>query len=114
MMVSLVMATMTFHLFHQNERVMRDQTLIMEMQQTARIVASQISDELRMAGQGLPIHASLSDAVPSEATAVFLGSSGPNRVNFRAGLSNAETASTTPGATDFNIGVGRSVSVRGT
>jgi hypothetical protein len=114
MTVSLVMATMLFHLFHQNERVMRDQTLIMEMQQTARIVASQIADELRMAGQGLPIYASKLDAVPSEATVVILGSSGPNRVNFRAGLSNMEAASTTPGATDFNIGVGRSVSLTGT
>ena len=51
LVVALGLATMMFQLFHQNERVIRDQTLIMEMRQTARVVASQIADEIRMAGQ---------------------------------------------------------------
>ena len=63
--IVLCLSTMMFQLFHQNERVIRDQTLIMEMQQTARIVASQIADEIRMAGQGVPVYSSTFDAVPS-------------------------------------------------
>src|SRR6186997_2945262 len=95
--VTMLLATMMFQLFHQSERVLRDQTLIMEMQQTARIVTSQIADELRMAGQGLPLYASRFDSPPSEATAIFLSSSGSNRIDFRAGLSGIKTASTLAG-----------------
>lgn len=112
--VTLVFAAMTFHLFHQNERVLRDQTLIMEMQQTARIVASQIADEIRMAGQGVPIYAAGFDASPSEAIAVFLGSSTTNRIDFRAGLSNSESTTLAGGPINFDIGVSRNVSVAGT
>jgi prepilin-type N-terminal cleavage/methylation domain-containing protein len=112
--VALTLATMTFQLFHQNERVIRDQTLIMEMQQTARIVASQIADEIRMGGQGVPIYASRFDTAPSEATAVILASSNATRIDFRAGLSNVDTAIASGGPIDFSIGVPRSVSVAST
>src|SRR5215471_5096063 len=111
--IVLCLSTMMFQFFHQNERVIRDQTLIMEMQQTARIVASQIADEIRMAGQGVPIYASTFDTVPSEAVAVILESSNANRIDFRAGLSNVET-STDSGAIDFDIGVSQSLPVRST
>src|SRR6185369_8250845 len=80
---SLILGTMTFQLFHQNERVVRDQTLIAEMQQTARLVASQIADEVRLAGQGVPIHAAQFDAAPSEAVAILLNSSNNSRIDFR-------------------------------
>jgi hypothetical protein len=104
------LCTMMFQLFHQNERAIRDQTLIMEMQQTARVVASQIADEIRMAGQGVPVYAASFDAAPSEATAVLLGSSTESRIDFRAGLSNVETTAT--GATsDFVIGSSRTLAV---
>src|SRR5262249_49862978 len=109
--VALGLSAMMFQLFHQNERVLRDQTLIMEMQQTARVVASQIADEIRMAGQGIPLYATGFDTVASEAAVVILGSSNTNRIDFRAGLSNVETATVGSGPTDFNIGVSRSVSV---
>jgi prepilin-type N-terminal cleavage/methylation domain-containing protein len=111
--IGLCLTTMVFQLFHQNERVIRDQTLIMEMQQTARIVASQIADEIRMAGQGVPIYASTFDTVPSEAVAVILESSNASRIDFRAGLSNVET-STDGGSMDFDIDVSQSLSVRST
>jgi hypothetical protein len=101
---------MTFQLFHQNERVIRDQTLIMEMQQTARVVASQIAEEVRMAGQGVPIYASTFDTIPSEAVAIILGSSNANRIDFRAGLSNVETL-INGGPFDFSIGVPRTIAV---
>src|SRR5215831_10759895 len=97
------LCTMMFQLFHQNERAIRDQTLIMEMQQTARVVAAQIADEIRMAGQGVPVYAASFDAVPSEATAVILGSSTASRIDFRAGLSNIETGAS-GGALDLTLG----------
>ena len=77
--VTALVVTMMFQLFHQNERVVRDQTLITEMQQTARVVASQIADEIRMAGQGVPVHPSRFDTVPSEAVAIILSSSNTSR-----------------------------------
>jgi hypothetical protein len=109
--IAFVLLMMMFQLFHQNERATRDQTLVMEMQQTARIVASQIADEVRMAGEGVPLQAAVFDSVPSEADTVILGSSNANRIDFRAGLSNVETAVTTVAPLDFSIGVSRSVSV---
>src|SRR5262245_8593370 len=111
--IVLCLSTIMFDLFHQNERVIRDQTLIMEMQQTARIVASQIADEIRMAGQGVPVYASTFDTVPSESVAVILDSSNSSRIDFRAGLSNVETP-TDGGAMDFDIGVSQSLPVRST
>src|ERR1051326_6134081 len=108
LLVTLTIGLMCFQLFHQNERVIRDQNLITEMQQTARVVMSQIADEVRMAGQGVPVYASTFDTAPSEATAAFLGTSTSSRIDFRAGLSNIETAITTPGPIDLTMGASRS------
>jgi hypothetical protein len=102
---------MTFQLFRENARVIRDQTLVMEMQQSARIVMSQISDEIRMAGQGVPIYASTFDPEPAESTAVFLGTSTVDRIDFRAGLSNVETVVTTLAPIDLSIGSPRTLGV---
>src|SRR5262245_10841517 len=111
LMIALTLSMMMFQLFHQNERVIRDQAIVMEMQQTARIVAAQISDEIRMAGQGVPMNASNFDATSSETDTVFLSSSNSSRIDFRAGLSNVATAVTTLPPLDFALGVARSVSV---
>jgi prepilin-type N-terminal cleavage/methylation domain-containing protein len=111
LVIALGLSTMMFHLFHENERVIRDQTLIMEMQQTARIVASQIADEIRMAGQGVPLFAASWDTTPSEAVAVILASSTASRIDFHAGLSNVETAVTSMVPIDFTLGVSRTLSV---
>src|SRR5437016_7787248 len=86
---TLMLTTMLFHLFHHNERVIRDQTLIIEMQQSARVVAAQIADEIRMAGQGVPVYAARQDSAKTECIAVILGTSTNSRIDFRAGLSNA-------------------------
>src|SRR5206468_4826222 len=104
LVIALIFSTMMFQLFHQNERLIRDQTLIMEMQQTARVVAAQIADEIRMAGQGVPLSASRFDAAASEAVAVIFPSSTSNRIDFRAGLSNAETSVTSIAPIEFNLG----------
>ena len=67
MAITMGIGMVVFQLFYQNERVFRDQNLIVEMQQNARAVASQISEEIRMAGQGVPVYAATFDSAPSEA-----------------------------------------------
>src|ERR1051326_1722673 len=109
--ITLTLGMLLFHLFQYNERVIRDQTAVMEMQQTARVVAAQIVDELRMAGQEVPVYSSNWDSTMSEAVAVILPTSTNTRIDFRAGLSNTETAVTGPPALDLNLCVTRSLSV---
>src|SRR4051812_29920307 len=75
LLITAGLSTIVFQLFQQNERVFRDQNLLIEMQQSARVVASQISDEIRMAGQGVPLYAASFDSVKAEATAPILSSS---------------------------------------
>jgi prepilin-type N-terminal cleavage/methylation domain-containing protein len=111
LLVVLCVGMMTFELFRENARVIGDQNLTVEMQQTARIVMSQIADEIRMAGQGVPIYAGTFDLSPSEATAVFLGTSTSNRIDFRAGLSNVETVITTPPPIDLTIGASQTLGI---
>lgn len=108
---TLTLTTMLFHLFHHNERVIRDETLMIEMQQTARVVAAQIADEIRMAGQEVPVHAAGQDVVMAECVAVILGTSTSSRIDFRAGLSNAEAAVTGAPPLDLTLNVQRTISV---
>jgi prepilin-type N-terminal cleavage/methylation domain-containing protein len=111
LVVSMALSAAMFQLFHLNERVIRDQTLVMEMQQTVRAVASQIADEVRMAGQGVPVRAAAFDSTLTEAAATILATSTRNRIDFRAGLSNVETRLTAPIPVDFTRGVPRTLSV---
>ncbi len=108
---TLVLTMMLFHLFHLNERVIRDETLMIEMQQSARVVAAQIADEIRMAGQGVPIHAAGQDAAKTECIAVILGTSTKSRIDFRAGMSNAEAAAIGTPPIDLTLNVQRTISV---
>jgi Tfp pilus assembly protein PilW len=101
--ITLTAGMLLFHLFQHNERVIRDQTLVMEMQQTARVVASQIADEIRMAGQEVPVYSSNWDATMAEAVAVIFPTSTSSRIDFRAGLSNTETAATGSVPLDLNL-----------
>ncbi len=111
LIITLLLTMMLFQLFRENERVVRDQTLTMEMQQTARVVASQIADEVRMAGQGVPVFAGQFDTAASEAIAPVLGTSDANRIDIRAGLSNTETAVAAAGPLDLSLGTSRTLSV---
>jgi prepilin-type N-terminal cleavage/methylation domain-containing protein len=111
LLIVLSAGMMTFQLFRENERVIRDQNLIMEMQQTARVVISQIADELRMAGQTVPVFATRFDTSPSEATAIFLGTSTSDRIDFRAGLSNVATVVTTPAPIDLSVGLSQNLAI---
>jgi Tfp pilus assembly protein PilW len=87
-----------FQLFHHNERVFRDQALILEMQQTARMVNSAIADDIRMAGQAMP---RLDDIV--------LPGSGASRLNLRAGFTATETVVTAP--VPFSVAIGAPVNL---
>jgi prepilin-type N-terminal cleavage/methylation domain-containing protein len=86
--IALTLGTgaVAFQLFHQNERVFRDQIFIVEMQQAARMLATQIADDVRLAGQGVP---------PGVGDFVLPGS-GPARINLRQNFSAIETQITTP------------------
>src|SRR5205085_9522406 len=92
LLITLTVGDLLFRLFQQNERVVRDQASIMEMQQTGRVVIAQIADEVRMAGQEVPVYSSNWDAVPAESVSPILPSSTGTRIDFRAGLSNTETS----------------------
>lgn len=110
-MITVGIGITVFQIFHQNERVFRDQNLVIEMQQTARVVASQIADEVRMAGQGVPVYASTFDNAGSEPVAAILSSSTSSRIDFRAGLSNVETTAASFAPIDFSLGMSRTISV---
>jgi Tfp pilus assembly protein PilW len=109
--ITLGIGLIVFQLFRQNERVFRDQNLVIEMQQTARAVASQIADEVRMAGEGVPVYPSRFDSLAQEGAAVVLASSTNNRIDFRAGLSLVETSVTTPVPLDCTLGLSRTLTV---
>jgi type II secretory pathway pseudopilin PulG len=83
--ITIGVGSIVFQLFHQNERIFRDEAVRIEMQQTARMVVSQIGDDIRIAGQGVP---------PELGEVVLPGSSG-QRLNLRAGFSTTETIVTT-------------------
>jgi len=84
--LTLVTAAAAFQLFHQNARIFTDQSVILEMQQSARVVASQLADDIRMAGQGLP---------PSINETVLPGS-GVSRLNIRIGFNATESVVLSP------------------
>jgi len=111
MTITVGIGMVVFQLFYRNERVFRDQNLILEMQQNARAVASQIAEEIRMAGQGVPVYAATFDSVPSEAVISILPTSTSSRIDFRAGVSNVETGVTSPAPIDCSVGVAITLSV---
>jgi len=88
-----------FQLFHQNERIFRDQALIVEMQQAARVVASSIADDIRIAGQ----------AIPPDIEDVLLPGTDTSRLNMRAGYSGTETNVTA--LLPFSVAIGTPVSI---
>jgi hypothetical protein len=113
MLITLSMGMVMFQLFQHNEKVFNDQDFVVDMQQTARAAASQIVDEIRMAGQGVPVYASTFDSVNTESGAIILGGSGPSRINIRAGLSGAECGVTSVAPVAFALGTSRTIAVSG-
>jgi Tfp pilus assembly protein PilW len=102
--ITVGMGAVIFQLLHQNERIFRDQALIIEMQQTARMVASAIADDIRMAGQ----------AIPPDIHDVLLPGSSTSRLNIRAGFSATETTVTAALPLSATIGTPLSITVEAT
>jgi Tfp pilus assembly protein PilW len=102
--ISLGIVAAVFMLFHQSERISRDQAVLVEMQQAARVVASQICDDIRMAGQG----------IPSGMNDVVLVGSNTVRLNVRTGFTATETNATVGTPLSLVIDVPMTVGVEST
>ena len=109
--ITLVLGAAVFHLFQQNQRVFSDQTLITEMNQAARAAIYQASDDIRMAGQGVPTYADSFGDAPSEETVAILSGSSATRIHFRAGLAPAATYVMAPHPAQFALGIPTVVTV---
>ena len=99
-------------LFLQNERIFRDQNLLLEMQQSARAVASMMTDEIRMAGQGVPAYSASQDAAIAEAVQAFLSGTASGAIVFRAGVRNAIALIQTAPPLRFTVGTSRTLTVQ--
>lgn len=97
--IAVGLSAAAFHLFHQSERIFRDQSLILEMQQGARVIVSQAADDIRMAGQG----------IPPGLREVILPGSGDFRLNLRTSFSATE--SVVVSALPLPVAAGTSVTV---
>jgi hypothetical protein len=96
-LISSVVCIAIVQLFHQNERVFRDQSIVIEMQQSARAALALITDDIRLAGQGVPVFEAGNRDSISEGSVVVLNGTGPSRIQFRAGLSDLDSVvSSTP------------------
>jgi prepilin-type N-terminal cleavage/methylation domain-containing protein len=102
--ITCSLATAAFYLFHRSEAIFRDQATIVEMQQTARVLVSQITDDIRIAGQGIP---------PGMSDVILAGSS-PSRLNLRAGYSGTESIVTSAVPISPNVGTSLTISVENT
>jgi hypothetical protein len=109
--ITLGIGFIVFQLFTQNEAVFRDQNLIAEMHQNGRVVLMQITDEIRMAGQGVPLYGSTFDNTEDEGTAVVLNGSDSTHLYIRAGVSGVESTVTSNAPIDLVLGNTRTVSV---
>jgi len=102
--ISVCVVAVIFMLFQKCERVARDQDIVVEMQQAARVVSSQIADDIRMAGQSIP--PGMNDVV--------LPGSDASRLNLRSGYSATETNTTSAVPLSVATGVPTTVAVEGT
>jgi Tfp pilus assembly protein PilW len=109
LILTLMIAMVVFQVFRQSDRSFRDQNLIARMQQNVRAVATQISDELRMAGQNIPLYNGKFDAAPIEACQTILDGSNGTQISFRSGISNVNSRATTP--LTYTIGTPATVTV---
>jgi type II secretory pathway pseudopilin PulG len=103
MTLTLIIGTIGFQLFRQNERIFQNQSAQTESQQNARAVIFQITDDIRRTGSGVPVYAASLDVAPSEATVSVLNGSDATHLRIREGYSSAETYSAlSPSQFDLN------------
>jgi prepilin-type N-terminal cleavage/methylation domain-containing protein len=109
--ITLVIGAAAFAVFRRSERMFQDQLALSEAQQSARAAASQIEDEIRIAGQGVPVYSATFDAASSEANVLVLAGSDSSRLNLRAGLSNAESTVVSPLPLNLTLGSAATLTV---
>ncbi len=103
MSITLAIGMMLFQMFLQNEQVFQDQNRVTEMQQSARAVVSMIADDLRLAGQGVPVYSAAQDTTIREAVQSFLDGTDADDLRFRAGVRNVSTTSLGNTGTLFTV-----------
>jgi hypothetical protein len=74
------------------------------MQQGARAAIAQAAGDIRKAGQGVPLYAASFNSGLSESTVAILPGSTSSRINFRAGISTADTLVVAPSPSSLPIG----------
>src|SRR5215471_19116724 len=88
--ITLMIGMIGFQLFRQNERTFETQTRVSSVQQNARAVIFQINDDIRRAGQGVPVYAATFDSTPTEPVAALLDGSDTTHLHIRDGYSNVQ------------------------
>ena len=104
MSITMGVGLVVFNLFVQNEQVFREQNLTLELQQSARAIASMMTDEIRLAGQGVPAYAASVDTAVSEASQTFISGTNASTIVFRSGFQNATAVVTDNPPTTFTVG----------
>jgi hypothetical protein len=97
------------HLFVQNERLIRDESIALEMRQGLRAVASMIADELYMAGMGVPLFSARHEQLGSEPVQTFLAGTDQTTVRMRVNLDQSSGVLGDAVPLLFETGVARTV-----
>jgi prepilin-type N-terminal cleavage/methylation domain-containing protein len=111
MTITVGISAAAFQLFQQNSRVFQDQDLIIDAQQMARAAVSEITDEIRMAGQGVPIFSATDSGGFTDGVNVIMEGSSSARLNLRSGRSNVEAIVTGPPSLTLTAGVAASLTI---
>jgi len=104
-----IVSAAALQLLQSNERLFEQQNRSLEVQQNLRALLFQINDEIRRAGQGVPVYAARFDANASEAVTVVLSGSDATHLRIREGFSSIEAAVVS--GTDYTAGATRGVTV---
>ena len=88
--VTVLIGMAGFEVFRQNEHTFETQNTVSEAQQNVRAVIFQINDEIRRAGQGVPVYAGSFDSTATEPLAAVLSGSDSTHLRIRDGYSNAQ------------------------
>src|SRR5262249_11980297 len=94
--ITLIIGMIAFRSLWYTDRTFRDDNVITTMQQNIRAIATQVEDELRMAGQNSPVYSGRFDNAPLEASQTILNGSSSSQILFRSGGSNITSRATTP------------------
>ncbi len=111
--LTLAVGMIAFQIFRQYEHTFDNQTNVSEAQQNARAVIFQINDEIRRAGQGVPVYGQTFESTPGESMASVLNGSDSTHLLIREGYSNVQ-ADVLSVPVDYTLGATKSISVSDT